>query len=83
MDNENKNLVDYVKEALGSKPKMSDLTDRIIDMNPELTKRELQDKLGVEFDRAVERRIATKNDIEKIFRKYIDKFLKREKTEDK
>lgn len=33
MDNENKNLVDYVKEALGSKPKMSDLTDRIIDMN--------------------------------------------------
>lgn len=33
MDRENKNYVDYVKEALGSKPKMSDLTDRIIDMN--------------------------------------------------
>lgn len=33
MDYENKNYVDYVKEALGSKPKMSDLTDRIIDMN--------------------------------------------------
>ena len=33
MDNENKNLVDYVKESLGSKPKMSDLTDKIIDMN--------------------------------------------------
>ena len=33
MNSENKNYVDYVKEALGSKPKMSDLTDRIIDMN--------------------------------------------------
>ena len=33
MDSENKNYVDYFKEALGSKPKMSDLTDRIIDMN--------------------------------------------------
>lgn len=33
MDNEDKNYVDYFKEALGSKPKMSDLTDRIIDMN--------------------------------------------------
>ena len=33
MDKENKNYVDYFKEALGSKPKMSDLTDRIIDMN--------------------------------------------------
>lgn len=33
MNSENKNYVDYVKEALGSKPKMSDLADRIIDMN--------------------------------------------------
>jgi hypothetical protein len=33
MDNENKNYVDYIKEALDSKPKMSDLADRIIDMN--------------------------------------------------
>ena len=33
MDNENKNYIDYIKEALDSKPKMSDLADRIIDMN--------------------------------------------------
>ena len=55
------------------------MLDRIIDMNPELTKKELQDKLGVEFEKAQQRRAATKNDIEKIFRKYIDKYLERER----
>ena len=33
MDNDNKNYIDYIKEALDSKPKMNDLADRIIDMN--------------------------------------------------
>ena len=56
---------------------ISRMLDRIIDLNPELTKKELQDKLGLEFDKAKERRVATKNDIEKIFRKYIDKYLQR------
>ena len=51
------------------------MLDKIIDLNPELTKKELQDRLGIEFDNAVKRRVATKNDIEKIFRKYIDKFF--------
>ncbi len=60
---------------------LSRMLDRIIDMNPELTKRELQEKLGVEFDKAVLRRAATKSDIEKIFRKYIDKYLVKEKVE--
>ena len=56
---------------------LSRMLDRIIDLNPELTKKELQDKLGAQFDKAVERRVATKSDIEKIFRKYINKFLER------
>ena len=59
---------------------LSRMLDRIIDLNPELTKKELQDKLGLEFDKAVERRVATKLDIEKIFRKYINKFFEREKV---
>ena len=59
---------------------LSRMLDRIIDMNPELTKRELQDKLGMEFEKAVQRRAATKNDIEKIFRKYIDKYFSRNKV---
>lgn len=33
MDNANKNYIDYIKDALDNKSKMSDLTDRIIDMN--------------------------------------------------
>ena len=57
---------------------ISRMLDRIIDFSPELTKKELQDKLGAEFDKAVERRVATKKDIEKIFRKYIDRFLQME-----
>ena len=57
---------------------ISRMLDRIIDLNPELTKKELQEKLGAEFDKAVVRRAATKSDIEKIFRKYINKYLERE-----
>ena len=55
------------------------MLDRIIDMNPELTKKELQDRLGIEFEKAKQRRVATKIDIEKIFRKFIDKFFERER----
>ena len=54
---------------------ISRMLDRILDMNPELTKKELQKKLGVAFDKAKQRRKATKIDIEKIFRKHIDKYL--------
>ena len=64
-----------VKEA--KEKTLSRMLDRIIDMNPELTKKELQDKLGAQFDKAVERRVATKNDIEKIFRKYINKYFEK------
>ncbi len=64
---------DEVKEA--KEKSLSRMLDKIIDLNPELTKKELQDRLGIEFDNAVKRRVATKNDIEKIFRKYIDKFF--------
>ena len=53
------------------------MLDKIIDINPELTKKQLQDKLGVEFDKAKQRRMASKSDIEKIFRKYIDKYLEK------
>ncbi len=56
------------------------MLDRIIDMNPELSKKELQDRLGVEFEKAKQRRVATKSDIEKIFRKYIDKYLEMERV---
>ena len=58
---------------------LSKMLDRIIDMNPELTKKQLQDKMGIQFDKAKERRAATKGDIEKIFRKYIDKYLGKDK----
>ena len=58
---------------------LSRMLDRIIDLNPELTKKELQEKLGLEFDKALVRRVATKSDIEKIFRKYIDKYFEVEK----
>ena len=56
---------------------ISKMLDKIIDINPELTKKQLQDKLGVEFDKAKQRRMASKSDIEKIFRKYIDKYLEK------
>lgn len=54
---------------------ISRMLDKIIDLNPGLTKKELQEKLGIEFDKSVQRRIATKSDIEKIFRKYMDKYF--------
>ncbi len=57
---------------------ISNMLDKIINMNPELTKQELQDKLGLEFDKAKARKVASKVDIEKIFRKYIDRFLQME-----
>ena len=57
---------------------ISNMLDKIISMNPELTKQELQDKLGLEFDKAKARKVASKVDIEKIFRKYIDRFLQME-----
>ncbi len=64
---------DDLKQA--KEKSLSRMLDRIIDLNPELTKKELQEKLGMEFDKAVERKVATKNDIEKIFRKYINKYF--------
>ncbi len=62
-----------VKEA--KEKSIGRMIDRIIDLNPELTKKELQDKLGIAFDKAIERRKVTKSDIEKIFRKYINKYF--------
>ena len=75
MDKENEETKEAKEKAL------SRMIDRIIDMNPELTKKELQDRLGLEYDKAKERRVITKNDIEKIFRKYIDKYFGRDKVE--
>jgi len=62
-----------IKEA--KEKSIGRMIDRIIDLNPELTKKELQDKLGVAFDKAIERRKVTKSDIEKIFRKFINKYF--------
>ena len=67
---------DVPKEA--KEKAISNLLDQIINMNPELTKQELQDKLGIEFDKAKARKVASKADIEVIFRKYIDKFLEKQ-----
>ena len=39
-----------------------------------------ESQLGAEFDKAHQRRNIVKNDIEKIFRKYINKFLEQEIT---
>ena len=75
IDKDNKDNAEAREKAL------SRMLDRIIDMNPELTKKELQDRLGLEFDKARERRMITKGDIEKIFKKYIDKYLERDKVE--
>ncbi len=72
-----------VEKKLTVEKTISRLLDKIIDLNPELTKKELQEKLGAEFDKAHQRRTAAKTDIEKIFRKYIDKFLEKEFTYNK
>ena len=56
---------------------ISKMLDRIIDLNPDLTKKEIQEKLGLEYDRVKLKRIRTKKDIEKIFRKHIDKYFAR------
>ena len=66
---------EFIKDA--KEKTLSRMLDKIIDLNPELTKKELQEKLGLEFDKAIERRIATKNDIEKIFRKYLNRYLEK------
>ena len=71
---------DEIKDA--KEKTLSRMLDKIIDLNPELTKKELQDKLGLEFDKAIERRVATKNDIEKIFRKYINKYLRKQEKQE-
>jgi hypothetical protein len=69
------------EEKQKSKEKtISKMLDKIINMNPELSKKELLDMLGIEFDKAQARRVASKTDIEKIFRKYIDRYLEREFT---
>ena len=54
---------------------LSRMLDKIIDMNPELTKKQLQEKLGNQFEKVKETRMASKKDIEKIFRKYLDKYF--------
>lgn len=51
------------------------MLDKIIDMNPELTKKQLQDKLGDKFEKVKKVRVASKKDIEKVFRKYIDRYF--------
>lgn len=51
------------------------MLDKIIDMNPELTKKQLQDKLGDKFEKVKRIRIASKKDIEKVFRKYMDRYF--------
>ena len=53
------------------------MLDKIVDLNPELTKKEIQEKLGIEFDKAKLKRAKTKKDIEKIFRKHIDKYFEK------
>ena len=62
--------VEQAKEAA-----ISRMLDKIIEMNPELTKKQLQDKLGNQYEKVKETRMASKKDIEKIFRKYIDKYF--------
>lgn len=56
---------------------LSKMLDKIIDMNPELTKKQLQEKLGDKFEKVKEVRMASKKDIEKIFRKYLDKYFEK------
>ena len=54
---------------------ISRMLDKLIDLNPELTKKQLQEKLGDQFEKVKEMRMASKKDIEKIFRKYLDKYF--------
>ena len=56
---------------------LSSMLDKIIEMNPEMTKKQLQEKLGDKFDKVKEVRMASKKDIEKIFRKYMDKYFQK------
>ena len=54
---------------------ISRMLDKIIDLNPELTKQQLQNKLGEKFDKIKTVKMSSKKDIEKIFRKYLDRYL--------
>ncbi len=56
---------------------ISSMLDKIIDMNPELTKKELQKKIGDRFEVVKKQKAVTKEELEKIFRKYINKYFKK------
>ena len=53
------------------------MLDKIIDLNPELTKKQLQDRLGDKFEKIKKVRVTSKKDIEKVFRKYMDRYFSR------
>lgn len=56
---------------------ISRMLDKLIDLNPDMTKKQLQEKIGDQFEKIKETRMASKKDIEKIFRKYLDKYFLR------
>lgn len=62
--------IDKTKERM-----TNDLLDKIIELNPDMTLQQLLDKLGRQFDYVKKVKFSSKKDIEKIFRKYLDKYL--------
>ena len=66
-----------IKIPTAKEKTLSKMLDKIIEMNPELTKKQLQEKLGNQYEKEKERRVASKKDIEKIFRKYMDKYFEK------
>lgn len=70
--NESKDKKEYTVDAA-----IDSMLDKIIDLKPNLTKKQLQDKLGIKFDNKKKKVINSKVDIEKLFRKHIDKYLEK------
>mgnify|MGYP004443190763 CR=1 FL=1 len=69
---ENKEEIEAAKERT-----ISRMLDKIMELNPNLTKQQLQDKIGDQYEKIKTVRTLSKKDIEKIFRKHMDKYFEK------
>ena len=67
LDEEEKNLIEKAT---------NNMLDKIIEMNSNMSEKELKDLIGKRFDLSRAKSVATIAEIQKIFRKHIDKYLK-------
>lgn len=72
----NNKIDDTEKEAIKQRT-LERMLDKIIDINPDLTKKQLQDRLGQQYEKVKVKRVVSKQNIEQVFRKYIDKYFEK------